>query len=84
VVVSSDTVHRESADVVIMAITTQTRRTSTLEVSISRWQEAGLLRPSVVKPVLATVERNLVFKHIGRLQDIDRKALRDSLRSFLG
>ena len=46
VVVSSATFHRESADVIIMAITTQSRATSSLQVAVSDWQAAGLLRPS--------------------------------------
>jgi mRNA interferase MazF len=83
VVVSSDELHRESIDLVIMAITTQARASSALQVPVSEWQAAGLLRPSVVKPVFATIERSLVVKTIGALQPNDLDALRNTLRRAL-
>ena len=84
VVVSSQTLHREGIDVVIMAVTTQSRPSSSLEVTISDWQPAGLLRPSVVKPVFATIEKSLVVKKLGSLQELNLNALRDALRRALG
>jgi len=84
VVVSSQILHGEGIDVVIMAVTTQQRPSSSLEVTISDWQAAGLLRPSVVKPVIATIEKSLVVKKLGSLQEHDLNALRDALRRALG
>jgi mRNA interferase MazF len=43
-----------------------------------------LLKPSVLKPVLATIERRLVLRKLGRLEDEDRRALREVLRMILG
>lgn len=83
VVVSSDDLHRESIDIVIMAITTQARPSAALQTTVSDWQAAGLLRPSVVKPVFATIERSLVLKNIGTLQPTDLDALRANLRRTL-
>jgi mRNA interferase MazF len=54
------------------------------EVAIAQWKEAGLLKPSVLKPVLATIERGLVLRKLGRLQADDRQALRQVLRAILG
>lgn len=84
VVVSSHTLHQESIDIVIIAVTTQPRATSSLEVSIADWNAAGLLRPSVIKPVLATVERSLVLRRLGKLSDPDRSALKKGLAAMLG
>ena len=56
VVVSSDAYHRDRPDLILIAVTSQVRPTANVgEATITRWQEAGLLRPSVVKPVHATV-----------------------------
>jgi mRNA interferase MazF len=45
-------------DVVVMAVTSQLCASSTLgELPVGQWQTAGLLRPSVVEPVFATLER---------------------------
>jgi mRNA interferase MazF len=84
-VVSSEAYHRERPDVIIMAITSQLRPEAKVgEVAVRRWQEAGLLKPSVLKPLLATVERALIRRRLGRLQDEDRRALRRALDAILG
>jgi mRNA interferase MazF len=59
VVVSNRSFNALSPDVVIMAITSQDRAFATPgEVPIGNWEAAGLLKPSVIKPVFATVERD--------------------------
>lgn len=85
VVVSSATYHRERPDLVILAITSQARPAAGVgEVAVAKWKEAGLLKPSVLKPVLATIERGLVLRKLGRLEEEDRRALREVLRTILG
>lgn len=84
VVVSSAAYHRERPDLVILAITSQARPAAFGEAAINKWKEAGLLRPSVMKPVLATIERGLVLRKLGRLADPDRAALRQVLGEILG
>ena len=85
VVVSSDAYHRERADLIILAVTSQARPQTALgEAAVAQWKEAGLLRPSVLKPVVATIERSLVLRKLGRLEDEDRSALRKVLEEILG
>jgi mRNA interferase MazF len=84
VVVSSGVLHRESIDLIVMAVTTQPRAASSLKTPVTQWQQAGLLRPSVIKPVLATLERPLVLKKLGSLQDPDRRALATTLAALIG
>lgn len=86
VVVSSEAYHRERADLVILAITSQTRPIAggVGEAAIAKWKEAGLLKPSVLKPLLATIEKGLVLRKLGRLEEEDRRALREVLDAILG
>ena len=85
VVVSSRAYNTSRPDVVVMAVTSQLRPTSTLgEVQVGQWQAAGLLRPSVVKPVFATLERALVIRQLGSLSGADRAALRKAIGEILG
>jgi len=84
VVVSSQTLHRESADVIVVSVTTQVRSASSLEMPIAHWREAGLLQPSLIKPKLATIDTRLVVKHLGRLHDEDRATLKTALAAVLG
>jgi mRNA interferase MazF len=53
-------------------------------VTLTAWQKAGLLQPSVTKPILATIEKGLVIRKLGQLQDADRQPLENALRLFLG
>ena len=54
------------------------------EVAVRDWQGAGLLKPSVIKPVVTTIEKNLVLKTLGRLQEADQQALRQVISSIIG
>jgi mRNA interferase MazF len=54
------------------------------EIPVQHWKQAGLLRPSVLKPLLATVERRLLIRKLGRLETHDREALGRGLRTILG
>lgn len=85
VVVSSNAYHRERPDLIILAITSQTRPQAALgEAAVSQWREAGLLKPSVLKPVVATIERELVLRKLGRLAPEDCGTLRGILDEILG
>lgn len=85
VFVSSDAYHRERADVIILAVSSPVRAALGMgEAPIKSWKEAGLLKPSVLKPVLATIEKGLVLRTLGRLGEEERRALRGVLDAVLG
>jgi len=84
VVVSSQLFHRFRADLLLMAIISQlgARRPGDLEVC--EWKTAGLLKPSLVKPIVATLEQGLVLKRLGRFGEPDRGALAQVIRTVFG
>ena len=85
VIVSSERYGRERPDVILMAVTSQVRPAPTVgEVAVRDWQTAGLLKPSVIKPIIATVEARIVRRQLGRLQADDQAALRQVLVDVLG
>jgi mRNA interferase MazF len=85
VVVSSNTYHREHPDVIIMAITSQLRAFTKLgEKTVTFWKESGLLKPSTIKPVVATIENRLIIKKLGSLQGSDLEDLVEILQTILG
>ena len=68
-----------------MAISSQVRpRTAFAEAAIRGWQEAGLLKPSAIKPVIATIERGLIRRTLGHFRPDDLDALRAVLNSIIG
>jgi len=69
VIVSSAAYNRDRPDVIILAVTSQARPAAGIgETAISAWRSAGLLRPSTLKPLLATIEMQLVMRRLGRLE----------------
>jgi mRNA interferase MazF len=85
VVVSNRTYNVAKPDVVVMAVTSQLRPAPELgEVWIGQWQAAGLLKPSAVKPVFATLEQGLVLRRLGVLHADDHAALRRAISQILG
>jgi mRNA interferase MazF len=83
VIVSSAAYHRDRPDVIILAITSQSRPQATVEARIAKWKEAGLLRASVLKPVVATIEHGLILRKLGRLAEGDIANLRKILDEIL-
>jgi mRNA interferase MazF len=85
VVISSAAYQRERHDLIILAITSQVRAAATVgEVSVKDWKQAGLIKPSVMKPVIATIERRLVRKRMGTLSTDDQQTLRAALTEIIG
>ena len=84
-VVSSRIYGLERPDLLLIAITSQLHATPTLgDVWLSYWQDAGLLKPSAVKPVIATLEQGLVRRRLGSLHRADQAALRTALTQIIG
>jgi len=85
VIVSGQAYNSVKPDVVVMAITSQLRPSPEFgEVWIPRWQEAGLLKPSAIKPVFASLERDLIIRQLGRLPEDIRIILDIEIRKILG
>lgn len=85
VIVSSLAYHRARRDLILMPITSQVRGSGDFgEVIVQDWQSAALLRPSAIKPVIATFDRSLIRKVMGRLSPRDQQSLRDTLETLFG
>ena len=85
VVISASEYNCSKPDLILMAVTSQLRPTVALgEVWLARWRDAGLLRPSAVKPVVATLEQGLVIRKLGALTADDRAALHRALGEIIG
>lgn len=85
VVVSSRAYNTAKPDLILMAITSQIRASAVLgEVWLQDWKAAGLLKPSAIKPVFATLEQSLVIRRLGVLTPADREALLNAIAQTLG
>jgi len=84
-VVSSAAYNLKRPDIVLMAITSQSAQSHSFgDLDITQWDEAGLLKPSLIKPIFATVEKTLVLRKLGRMASKDRLTLQGVLQKLLG
>lgn len=85
VVVSSRAYNTARLDIVVMAITSQLRPGAGAgEVWVDQWRNAGLIKPSAIKPVFATLEQALVIRQLGKLEAGDQAALKKAILEALG
>lgn len=69
-------------DIVVSRITSQMVKTA-FDVEILEWQQAGLMRPSIVRlHKVNTVEKGLVDRQLGILQSNDWQQVRQSIQQI--
>lgn len=73
-----------SQDILIVPLTSKITSLLPGEFVLTDWKKEGLNVPTAVKRGIYTVEKKLVIKTIGKLQQVDIDKLRNSLRSWLG
>lgn len=84
IVLSKSSYQQNRPDIILMAVTSQVREPLAFgEYLIQDWQSAGLLKPSVLKPLIATLEQSQVIKAIGHLTQRDLQSLQNTLKNFL-
>ncbi len=85
VIVSSSGYNANRRDLIIMAITSQVRQPLGFgEALVADWQAAGLIKPSVLKPVFTTIEQGLVIRTMGTLAAADLRTLRETTAQVIG
>lgn len=76
VVVSSEIYNKNSrATLLILAISSSIKNKLDFEIELSDWQSAGLLKPSIFKSSIATIEKEYIVSKLGVLSDVDVKRL---------
>lgn len=85
VVISTSRYNAERRDLIIMAVTSQAQLEGAIgEVQVKDWKGAGLIKPSVVKPVITTIEKSLVLRRLGSLNSGEKELLRKAITRFIG
>ncbi|MBA4179901.1 MAG: type II toxin-antitoxin system PemK/MazF family toxin [Anaerolinea sp.] len=83
VVISSAEYGAALPDLLLAAITSRVNRPGPFDLQLEDWLAAGLLFPSALKPVIATIDPARVVHTIGRLSERDLAAVDSILRRAL-
>lgn len=84
VIVSPDSFN-SGQDVTIAFVTSQISSPARIgDCYLKHWQEAGLPKESMVRMKFATIDRSIVIKQFGHLENEDQLEIRQNLISFFG
>lgn len=85
IVLSHSRYQQNRPDIILIAVTSQVKQPLSFgEYLIQDWQSAGLLKSSILKPLIATLEQSQVIKSIGHLSQRDLQGLQNTLQTILG
>ncbi|MBU0924977.1 type II toxin-antitoxin system PemK/MazF family toxin [bacterium] len=76
VILSSDIYNQNKREtLIILAISSSKENKLDFELEIHNWQKAGLLKSSIFKSSIATIEKEFVISKLGKLDEEDSKKL---------
>ena len=78
VVLSTVAYSARFGDLIVMPLTSQPQPDSAL--ALADWRSAGLLRPTWVKPLIASVTHHVVARAVGRVAAADVPAVQHAVR----
>ena len=85
VIISHSTYQQQKPDVILMAISSQIRQPLAMgEAFLHDWRTAGLIKPSVLKPLIATIEQTRIIKTMGQLSINDKNSLAIVIQTIFG
>jgi mRNA interferase MazF len=79
----SPAIYNAGKDLVIAYITSQLNSPSRFgDYKLQKWKEAGLPKISMVRMKFATIDKAIIIKTIGELENVDREKTEENLLSF--
>lgn len=84
VIVSSAPYNRGRQEVIVAAVTSNVKRRLFGDQSITEWQRAGLLFPSLATGILRTIKRSMIARRLGALTRRDLAGIDRRLKRSLG
>ncbi len=84
-IISPSEFNRDLEAVIIMFITSNISAYGrTGDYKIKEWEKAGFPKPSMARMKLATVDKKIIIKKFGHLEDRDITAIQEKLIGFFG
>lgn len=85
IIISQDPFHKAGSKFIVAALTSNVSPPWRLgDRQLSDWKSAGLLKPSALRGVLATVDQADIVRHLGTLTPNDLSKVRQGVADILG
>jgi len=82
-VISNDTYNTKREEIIIAAITSNTKRILYGDTTIALWENAGLIKPSAVVAILQTIKKTMVQRKLGILSADDFTSVQKNIAQSL-
>ena len=77
--------YNNGPDLVILFITSNLSAYGRMgDCLIQNWKQSGLPKPSMTRMKFATIEKSIVIRKLGRIQEPDQKSINSELQGFFG
>lgn len=83
-IISGDNYNKSRREVIVAAITSNIERILFADTKIERWQESGLIYPSLVTAIVRTVKNNTILRKLGILSEEDFQNARKNIAKAVG
>jgi mRNA interferase MazF len=80
IVVSGTKYHKEREEIIVVAVSSNTKRTLFGDIVLQDWQDAGLLYPSTATGIFFTIKKELVKKRLGALTIADLTSVEKNIK----
>ena len=82
-ILSTDSYNIRREDIIVAPITGNLATGQPDDTALTDWSSAGLLKPSVVKGILGTVQQTLVVRVLGKLSTADLRKVEQTFANAL-
>ncbi len=84
VVLSTDAYNMRQVDLIVAPITSDVAHRQPDDCVLNDWAAAGLVKPSVVKAVIGTIEQTQVLRKLGSLSTADLRRVEQAIAAAIG
>ena len=83
-ILSTTAYNTRRADIIVAPITSNLTSGQADDTLLTDWASAGLMKPSVVKGILGTVEQTLVVRRLGTVSTADLQKVEQTFANAIG
>jgi len=82
-IISGDDYHRSRHELIVMAITSNIKRSLVGDTRIDEWKSAGLLYPSLAAGIIRTIKHTMIMRRLGVLTQRDFQKVQAGIKRAL-
>lgn len=82
-IISSNDYNKSRQEIIVSAITSNIERVLFADTKIGKWEEAGLLYPSLATGIIRTIKANIIERKLGVISEQDFQKVQENIKKAL-